>query len=104
MQEEVKRHTFGHKHKYERVMLLAHGQSAEVFLVERLPDRKRLVAKVVRNTDYHQMVIQEAKRLRKLESDYIVKCFNCFEDRLNGDEVMVTILEYFDCKIALLSF
>ena len=47
--------TYGVETKYERMNKLGHGTFGEVFLVERLPDRKKFVAKVMRDENHFDM-------------------------------------------------
>ena len=93
---EKKKITYGQETKYERIKKLGQGAFAEVFLVERLPDRQKFVAKVIRNEKHFDMARIEAERLRQFGDEHIVACIEYFPDEIGGDDIFVIIMEYCD--------
>ena len=91
---EKKKVIYGQETKYERIKKLGSGAFGEVFLVERLPDRQKFVAKVMR--DHFDMAKTEAERLRQFHDEHIVGCIEYFPDEIGGDDIFVIIMEYCD--------
>ena len=88
--------TYGAETKYEQLNELGKGSFAEVFLVERLPDRKKFVAKITRNEDYFEMAKDEAKSLKMFGNKHIVAYIESFPYDDRGKSIFVIILEYCD--------
>ena len=94
--------TYGRETKYERIKKLGQGAFGEVFLVERLPDRQKFVAKINRNEDHFAMAQTEAERMRQFGNKHIVGCIEYFPDNVGGDDIFVIIMEYCDGKHPLI--
>ena len=79
--------------------MLGEGAQGTVFLVERLPDRKKFVAKVIFQESYFEMAEMEAKRLQSFDHENIVRCVESFIHETSENDHFIIILEHCNCKL-----
>ena len=101
MDKKKKVVVYGQATKYEQIVKIGEGAQGTVFLVERLPDRKKFVAKVVFQELYFEMAEMEAERLKRIKHENIVHCEESFTHDAGDFDNYVIILEH--CNFGTLS-
>lgn len=85
--------------KYEKVLCLGRGGTADVFLMRHVEQKslhavKRIKLEDTRATKTQKAILQEAEIIRRLEHPHIVKCSNAFVN--SSDGFIYIVMNYCD--------
>lgn len=85
--------------KYEKVLCLGRGGTAEVFLMRHVEQKslhavKRIKLEDTRTTKTQKAILQEAEIIRRLEHPHIVKCSDAFVN--SNDGFIYIVMNYCD--------
>jgi len=90
--------------KYKRLDRIGEGGQAIAYLVERIPDGLRLIAKVNKSRSTFAIARDEAERLSGFNSRYITKYYDSFTRETEDGEDFIIITEYCEGKAISLTF